>query len=127
LGTGSTRYVTRRHDALCVRMEAEMIKHQRQARVSKSARETAEVVALLRELRGKMRIVEEVEPDNDMLQEYQNWCGRTIMDLRRIRGCTEFELRRRDISARERKAATVDLCLIALVESEFESSGDTAH
>jgi hypothetical protein len=95
--------------------------------VSKTARETMEIIALLRQLREKMRLLEELEPDNRMLREYQHVRRWAIIELRRIRNGAELELRRRDISARERKAAVEHLHLVALVESEFESSGDTAH
>jgi hypothetical protein len=96
-------------------------------RVSKTARGTREIVALLRQLREKMGLLEEFEPDNRMLREYQHVRGWAIIELRRIRYGAELALRRRDISARERKAAVEHLHLVALIESEFESNGDTAH
>ncbi len=98
-------------------------------RVSKTARETSEVVGLLRQLREKMALVEELEPDNRMLREYQHMRGWVIIELRRIRALAELDLRRRDISARERRTAEGHLHLVALVESEIESDsgGDTAH
>jgi hypothetical protein len=94
-----------------------------------AARDTGEVVALLRELRQKMGIVEELEPDNRMLREYQNMRGWFIIELRRIRASLELGLRGRGISQRERKIAAEHLQYIALVESEIEaeSGGDTAH
>jgi hypothetical protein len=95
--------------------------------VSRTARETAEVVAVHRQLREKMGVVEELEPDSRMLREYQHMRGWVIIELRRIRAGVELHLRRRDISARERKIAAEHLNPIALVESEFELSGDTAH
>ena len=82
---------------------------------------------MLRELREKMGVVEELEPDNRTLREYQHMRGWAIIELRRIRAGVELDLRRRDISARERKAAAEDLHLISLVESEFANEGDTAH
>ncbi len=84
---------------------------------------------MLRQLREKMALVEELEPDNRMLQEYQHMRGWAIIELRRIRASAELELRQRGISARERKAAAEHLQLVALVESEieFESGRDTAH
>jgi hypothetical protein len=98
-------------------------------RVSKTARETGEVVALLRELREKMGIVEEFEPDNRMLQEYQNMRGWVIIELRRIRASLELALHRQGINQRERKIAAEHLHFVALVESEIasDSGGDTAH
>ncbi len=95
--------------------------------MSKTARETAEVVAVLRQLREKMAVVEELEPDSRMLRDYQHMIGWSIIELRRIRLGLEVELRRQGASARERKVAAEHLHLIALVESEFESRGDTAH
>jgi hypothetical protein len=62
-----------------------------------------------------------------MLREYQHMRGWVIIELRRIRQGIELELRRQDVSARERKIAAEHLHLVALVESEFELSGDTAH
>jgi hypothetical protein len=96
-------------------------------RVSKTARDTAEIVALLRQLREKMGIVEELEPGSRMIREYQHICGWAIIELRRIRAGAELELRQRGLSARERKYVADQLHLIALVESEFEASDDTAH
>jgi hypothetical protein len=96
-------------------------------RVSETACETAEIVALLRDLREKMGLVEEIEPGNRMLREYQHMRGWAIIELRRIRAGAELELRQRGLSARERKYVTDQLHLIALVESEFEDSDDTAH
>ena len=95
--------------------------------ISKTARETMEIVAMLRQLREKMGLVEELEPDNRMLQEYQHMRGWAIIELRRIRQGAELELRRRDISARERKSVAEHLHLISLMESEFADSIDTAH
>jgi len=74
-------------------------------RVSKTARETSEIVALLRELREKMEIVEELEPDNEMLREYQYMRGWAIIELRRARALVELHLQRQDISRREHKIA----------------------
>ncbi len=96
-------------------------------RISKTSRETAEIVALLRELREKIGLVEALEPDNRMLRDYQHMRGWAIIELRRIRQAAELELRRRDISPRERKSVKDHLNLIALVESEFESNRDTEH
>jgi len=62
-----------------------------------------------------------------MLREYQHMRGWAIIELRRIRAGAELELRRRDISPRERKSATDHLHLISLMESEFADSVDTAH
>jgi hypothetical protein len=104
-----------------------MIKRRRPARVSKTAREISEIVALLRRLREKMGVVEELEPNNTMLREYQHMRGWAIIELRRIRAGVELELRRRGINARERKVVAEHLHLISLVESEFGSEGDTAH
>ena len=87
----------------------------------------AEIVALLRELRERMGVVEELEPDNRMLREYQHMRGWAIIELRRIRAAIELDLRRRDISAQERKNAAQHLHLISLFESEFAIEGDTAH
>jgi hypothetical protein len=95
--------------------------------VSKTASETAEIVALLRDLREKMGLVEEMEPDSAMLRDYQHMRGWAIIELRRIRAGVELEVRRLDVKARERKTATDHLQLIALVESEFASDHDTAH
>ena len=95
--------------------------------VSKTARGTMETIAVLRQLREKMGIVEELEPDCRMLRDYQHMLGWAIIELRRIRAGVELALRRRDLTARERKTAAEHLQLIALVESEFESSDDTAH
>jgi hypothetical protein len=47
--------------------------------------------------------------------------GWAIIELHRIRAGVELELRRRDISARERKAAAEHLHLISLVESEIDA------
>jgi hypothetical protein len=93
-------------------------------RVSETACETAEIVALLRELREKMGLVVELEPDNRMLREYQHIRGWAIIELRRIRTSAELELRRQSLSARERKYVADQLHLIALVESEFEATDD---
>jgi hypothetical protein len=97
--------------------------------VSKTARETVEIVALFRELREKMGLVEELEPDNRMLREYRNLRGWAIIELRRVRALTELDLQRRDISRRQRKVAAEQLHFVALVESEIgaESGRDTAH
>lgn len=62
-----------------------------------------------------------------MLQEYRHMRGWAIIELRRIRHGAELELRRKDISPRERKSATDHLHLISLMESEFADSVDTAH
>jgi hypothetical protein len=96
-------------------------------RVSDTASEIAEIVALLRDLREKMALVEEFEPDNRMLRDYQHIRGWAIIELRRMRTSAELELRRQGLSARERKYVADQLNLIALVESEFEASDDTAH
>jgi hypothetical protein len=48
--------------------------------VSETVRETAEIVALLRDLREKMALVEELEPDNRMLREYRYMRGWAIID-----------------------------------------------
>jgi hypothetical protein len=96
-------------------------------RVSETACETAEIVALLRDLREKMGLVEEIEPGNRMLREYQHIRGWAIIELRRIRTSAELDLRRKGLSARERKYVADQLHLIALVESEFSSDGDTTH
>jgi hypothetical protein len=77
------------------------------ARVGKTARETGEIVALLRELRESMRIVEELDPDNSMLREYQSTRGWVIIEPRRIRASLELALR--GISRRERKIAAEHL------------------
>jgi hypothetical protein len=95
--------------------------------ISKTAGETAEIVALLRQLRERMGVVEELERDNRMLVDYQHMRGWAVIELRRIRAGLELELRRRDISARERKAVAEHLHHISLVESEFGSEDDTAH
>jgi hypothetical protein len=99
------------------------------ARVSKTARETGEVVTLLRELREKMGIVEEFEPDNRMLRDYHYMRRWAIIELRRIRALVELHLERQDIGRRERKIVAEQFHLVALVESEIESDsgGDTAH
>ena len=110
-----------------LRVEAEMIQAPPTARVSKTARETAEIVALLRQLRERMGIVEELEPDNRMLREYQHMRGWAIIELRRIRAGVELELRRQGVSAQERKIAAEHLQLVALVESELASDGDAAN
>jgi hypothetical protein len=86
-----------------------------------------EIVAMLRQLREKMPLVQELEPDSRMLRDYKNMRGWAIIELRRIRAGVELELRRLDVKARERKVATDHLQLIALVESEFASDNDTAH
>jgi hypothetical protein len=127
--TGSAGISCAARDEACLRVDAEMIKRRRQTRISKTARETSEIVALLRQLREKMGVVEELEPDNTMLREFQHMRGWAIIELRRIRAGVELNLRRRDISARERKAAAGHLHLISLVESEIDvdSGGDTAH
>jgi hypothetical protein len=65
--------------------------------ISKTARETSEIVVLLRE---KMGIVEELEPDNRMLREYRHMCGWAISELRRIRALAELDLERHGISRR---------------------------
>ena len=106
-----------------------MSKRQRQPRVNKTARETAEIVAMLRELREKMGVVEDLEPDNKMLRDYQHMRGWAIIELRRLRQGVELDLRREGISRREREIAAKDLHLVALVESEieFDSGEDTAH
>ncbi len=96
-------------------------------RISKTARETMKTVAMLRQLREKMALVEELEPDNRMLREYEHMRGWAIIELRRIRAGVELDLRRRDISPRERKSATDHLHLISLMESEFADSVDRAH
>lgn len=98
-------------------------------RVSKLTRETAEIVALLRQLREKMTVVEEFEPDNPMLSDYQHTRGWGIVELRRIRAAVELALRRCGGTARERKVATEQLRAITLMESEFasEEGVDTAH
>jgi hypothetical protein len=93
-------------------------------RVSETEREIAEIVALLRDLREKMGLVEELEPDNGMLREYLHICGWAIIELRRMRTSAELELRRQGLSARERKYVAGQLHLIALVESEFEATDD---
>jgi hypothetical protein len=93
-------------------------------RVSETACETAEIVALLRDLREKMGLLEELEPDNSTLREYQNIRGWAIIELRRMRTSAELELRRQGLSARERKYVADQLNLIALVESEFEATDD---
>jgi hypothetical protein len=93
-------------------------------RVSDTACETAEIVALLRELREKMGLVEEIEPGNRMLREYQHMRGWAIIELRRIRAGLELDLRRRDISARERKVTVERLNIITLLQSEFEATDD---
>jgi hypothetical protein len=95
--------------------------------MSKMALKTAEIVAVLRQLRERMALVEEFEPDNRMLREYRHMRGWVIIELRRLRLGAELELHRQDVSVRERKTAAEHLHLIALVESEFESSGDTAR
>jgi len=97
--------------------------------MSKTARETGEIVALFRELREKMGIVEELEPDNRMLCEYRSLRGWAIIELRRVRALAELDLQRQDISRRERKIAAEHLHFVALVESEIEteSGGETAH
>jgi hypothetical protein len=86
--------------------------------VNRTALETAEVVAVLRQLREKMGVVEELEPDNWMLRDYQHMRGWAIIELRRIRAGVELELCRQGASRRERKIAAEHLQLIALVESE---------
>jgi hypothetical protein len=43
--------------------------------VSKTALEMAEIVGLLRQLRERMGVVEELEPDNRMLGEYRHMRG----------------------------------------------------
>jgi hypothetical protein len=63
-------------------------------RMSKTARETGEIVALFREFREKMGIVEELEPDNRMLCEYRNLRGWDIIELRRVRALAELDLQR---------------------------------
>jgi hypothetical protein len=93
-------------------------------RVNETACETAEIVALLRELREKMASLEELEPDNRTVREYQNIRGWAIIELRRMRTSAELELRRQGLSARERKYVAGQLHLIALVESEFEATDD---
>lgn len=74
-------------------------------RVNKLTRETAEIVAMLRQLREKMALVEQCEPENPMLRDYQYMRGWAIIELRRIRAAVELELRRRASTARERKIA----------------------
>jgi hypothetical protein len=96
-------------------------------RVSETACETAEIVALLRDLREKMGLIEEIEPGNRMLREYQHMRGWAIIEQRRIRTSAELDLRRQGLSARERKYVADQLHLITLVESEFASDGDTTH
>jgi hypothetical protein len=96
-------------------------------RVSERACKTAEIVALLRDLREKMGLVEELEPGNRMLREYQHIRGWAIIELRRIRTSAELDLRRQGLSARERKYVADQLHLITLVESEFASDSDTTH
>ena len=68
-------------------------------RVSKTACDTSEIVALLRKLREEMGIFEELEPDNRMLREYQYMRGWAIIELRRIRALVELDLERRVLTA----------------------------
>jgi hypothetical protein len=89
-------------------------------------RETMEMVAML-QLRKKMALLEDREPDSRMLRDCRHMLGWPIIELRRIRAGVELELRRLDARARERKIATEHLQLIALVESEFVRDGYTAH
>ena len=82
---------------------------------------------MLRDLREKMGLVEELEPGNRMLREYQHIRGWAIIELRRIRTSAELDLCRQGLSARERKYVADQLHLITLVESEFASDSDTTH
>jgi len=99
------------------------------SRMNKTARDTGEVVALLRALRERMGLIEELEPDSRMLREYRHMCGWCIIELRRIRALAELDLQRPDISRRERRIAAEHLDFVALVASEIEAEAgaDTAH
>jgi hypothetical protein len=97
-------------------------------RVSKLARETGEIVALLRQLREKMAVVEDLEPrqpDATRLSAYarpgeSSSCAASALPSNC--GCVAAGARR--ASARWRRNR---LQVIALMESEFSSDGDTAH
>ena len=97
------------------------------ATIDESARDTAEIVALLRELREKMALVEELEPDNTMLRDYQYFRGWAIVELRRIRAAVELQLYRRGVRALEKTVVRDTLDLITLVESELQSRVEVAH
>jgi hypothetical protein len=79
------------------------------------------------ELPEKMALVEEIEPGNRTLLEYQHMRGGAIIELRRIRTSAELDLRQHGLSSRERKYVADQLNLIALVESEFEATDDMTN
>jgi hypothetical protein len=54
-------------------------------RATKLMRETPEAIAMLRQPREKMALVQELEPDRAILSDYRNVLGRGIIELRRIR------------------------------------------
>jgi hypothetical protein len=94
--------------------------------VSKTARETGEIVSLLRELREKMGIVEELSQTTKCSANTSTCAAGQSSNCA---GFAHWSNCTQDISPRERKIGAEHLHLVALVEFEIEvdSGGDTAH
>jgi hypothetical protein len=90
-------------------------------------RETAETVALQRRLRKSVAELQRLDPHAELLKEFPKLNARALRQLRSMRKHTELLLRQPHITKAQRKEATEQLHLIALVESEFVPGLDTAH
>ncbi len=95
--------------------------------MNESMRETAATIATQRRLRKSIAELEYLNPQSSLLREYRRLNSRARRELLAIRERIELILRRASTTEVERKAASEYLQLIALVESEFASDGDTAH
>jgi hypothetical protein len=97
------------------------------AAIAEAIRETGETVALQRRLRKSVAELQRLDPDAELLKEFPKLNARALRGLRKMRSHTEEFLRQVNITKAQRREATEQLHLIALVESEFVSGVDAAH
>jgi hypothetical protein len=102
-------------------------RRQAAAAMSESLRATLETIAMQWRVRKSVADLESLDPHSKLLKEFPKLNARALRDLRRIRAYTEQFLRRPNLTREQRKDASKQLHLIALVESEFTSGVHTAH
>jgi len=102
-------------------------RRQSAAAMSDSLRATLGTIAMQWRIRKSVAELERLDPHSKLLKDFPKLNARALRDLRRIRTYTEEFLRRANLTPAQRKDATKQLHLIALVESEFVSGVDTTH
>jgi hypothetical protein len=94
--------------------------------MSSSMRETAKTLALQQRLKRSIEKLERMDPDSDLLGEYQATNARILRHIRLFRASAELTLSLARTKA-ERKAAAEYLHLVVFAESEFTTGVELAN